>query len=77
MLISAEAQVVDYGQANGVFSFEESVEGTTGSKHSLLSISDDHSKLGHKSLEWNWKKGGSSLQINAPVPYLAENPNPN
>ena len=75
-LISAEAQVVDYGQANGIFSFEESVEGATGSKHSVLSISDEHAKLGRKSLEWKWKKGGSSLQINAPVPYLAENPNP-
>ena len=75
-LISAEAQVVDYGQANGIFSFEESVEGATGSKHSVLSISDEHAKLGRKSLEWKWKKGGSSLQINAPVPYLAINPNP-
>lgn len=74
--LSVEAQVVDYGQQNGVFSFEESVEGATASKHSVLSISNEHSKLGHKSLKWEWKKKGSSMSINAPVPYLAKNPNP-
>ena len=75
-LFSAEAQVVDYGQANGVFSFENSTEGLTGSKHSILSISNEHAKLGGKSLEWNWKKAGSSISINSPVPFLAKNPNP-
>ena len=71
-----EAQVVDYGQANGVFSFESDVEGVTSSSRSSVSISDEHSKLGHKSLKWEWKKKGSSMSINAPVPYLAKNPNP-
>ena len=71
-----EAQVVDYGQANGVFSFENDVEGVTASTRSSVSISDEHSKLGHKSLKWEWKKKGSSMSINAPVPYLAKNPNP-
>lgn len=71
-----EAQVVDYGQANGVFSFENDVEGVTVSSRSSVSISAEHSKLGHKSLKWEWKKKGSSMSINAPVPYLAKNPNP-
>ena len=71
-----EAQVVDYGQANGVFSFENDTEGVTASSHSSVSISDEHSKLGHKSLKWEWKRKGSSMSINAPVPYLAKNPNP-
>ena len=71
-----EAQVVDYGQANGVFSFEQDIEGVTVSSRSSVSISAEHSKLGHKSLKWEWKKKGSSMSINAPVPYLAKNPNP-
>ena len=76
-LFSAEAQVVDYGQKNGVFSFENDTEGVTATKRSVLSISEDHSKLGHKSLRWEWKKSGASMSINAPVPFLAQNPNPN
>lgn len=75
-LISVEAQVVDYGPTNGVFSFEESSEGISASRHSETAISGLHSKLGHKSLEWTWKKGGSSFSINASVPYLHENPDP-
>ena len=75
-LFSVEAQVVDYGQANGVFSFEDSIEGLTWSKYSVLDISDEHAKLGSNSLEWNWKKGGAHISINSPVPYLAKNPNP-
>ena len=75
-LFGAEAQVVDYGMSNGVFSFEEDTKYTSRSKHSTLSISDEHAKLGTRSLEWNWRKKGSSFSINAPVPFLAENPNP-
>lgn len=75
-LFCAEAQVVDYGQANGVFSFENDTEGVTATKRSVSSVSGEHSKLGHKSLKWEWKKAGSSMIINAPVPYLHENPNP-
>jgi len=75
-LFSVEAQVVDYGQKNGVFSFENDTEGVTTTKRSVLSISEDHSKLGHKSLRWEWKKSGASMSINAPVPFLEENPNP-
>ena len=71
-----EAQVVDYGKANGVFSFEDDLTELSCSKHSVLSISDSHSKLGSKSLEWSWKKRRSSFSINAPVPFLAQNPNP-
>lgn len=76
MLSSVEAQVVDYGQANGVYSFEESTEGIICSSRSFISISDEHAKLGSKSLSWKWKKQGANISINAPVPYLAKNPNP-
>lgn len=75
-LFSAEAQVVDYGKANGVFSFEDDLAELSCSKRSTLSISDSHSKLGSKSLEWQWKKSGSYFCINAPVPFLDRNPNP-
>ena len=75
-LFSAEAQVVDYGKANGVFSFEDDLAELSCSKRSALSISDSHSKLGSKSLEWQWKKSGSYFCINAPVPFLDRNPNP-
>ena len=75
-LFSLEAQVVDYGQENGVFSFEKSTEGFKGSKRSSLSVSDQHSKLGHHSLKWSWKKGGSYISLSEPIPYLSKNPNP-
>ena len=75
-LLRAEAQVVDYGMSNGVFSFEETTDCISTSKHSSITISDNHSKLGTHSLEWSWKKGGSSLIIDSDVPYLPENPNP-
>ena len=75
-LFSVEAQVVDYGQLNGVYSFEKDTEGLTCSKHSILSSSDKHSKLGEHSLEWRWTKGGSSVSLKSHIPYLAKNPNP-
>lgn len=75
-LFSVEAQVVDYGQNNGVFSFESDTEGVTATKRSVLSVSGEHSKLGRKSLRWEWKKSGASMVINAPVPFLEKNPNP-
>lgn len=75
-LISVEAQVVDYDITNGVFSYENGIGPATASKHSLLSTSDKHSKLGQHSLEWTWNRGGSSFCINTPVSYLAKNPNP-
>ena len=75
-LFSVEAQVVDYGQDNGVYSFESNVEGFTPSRHSELSICGNHSKLGSKSLLWEWKKGGSYIKLEKPIPYLPENPNP-
>ncbi len=76
MLTGIEAQVVDYGLDHGVFSFEEDTEQISAYRHSSIGISDEHSKLGTRSLSWNWKKAGSSMSINAPVPYLHENPDP-
>ena len=76
VLYGAEAQVVDYGQANGVFSFEETTEGFTCSKRSQLSVSSDHFKLGCKSLKWEWNKAGSYISLDGNIPYLPENPNP-
>ena len=73
-LLRSEAQVVDYGLVNGVFSFEGQTDHISVTKHSYISISDKHSKLGEHSLEWTWKKPGSSLMINSDIPYLPENP---
>ena len=75
-LFSLEAQVVDYGLDNGVYSFESGTEGFVPSKHSQLSICGNHSKLGSKSLFWEWNKAGSYIKLSKPITYLPENPNP-
>lgn len=72
----AEAQVVDYGQANGVLSFEEGTSPATCTKGSGLNISQEHSKLGTHSLQWDWKKKGAYICIKGDIPYLPENPDP-
>ncbi len=76
LLFSLEAQVVDYGIANGVLSFEDGVSPAEASKCSRLSVSNEHSKLGISSLKWDWKKKGSYISIKGDIPYLPENPNP-
>jgi len=76
LLFSMEAQVVDYGIANGVLSFEDGVSPAEASKCSRLSVSNEHSKLGTSSLKWDWKKKGSYISIKGDIPYLPENPNP-
>jgi chondroitin-sulfate-ABC endolyase/exolyase len=73
---SAEAQVADYGIANGVLSFEEGTYPATCTKGAKLSISTEHSKLGLNSLKWEWSKNGSYISIKGDIPYLPENPNP-
>ena len=72
----AEAQVVDYGQANGVLSFEEGTSPAACTKSSVLNISQEHSKLGTHSLKWDWKKKGAYISIKGDIPYLPENPDP-
>lgn len=72
----SEAQVADYGQANGVLSFEDGTAPAACSKGSSLSISREHAKLGSSSLEWNWKNEKAYISIKGEVPYLPENPNP-
>ena len=72
----AEAQVVDYGQANGVLSFEEGTSPATCTKGAGLNISQEHSKLGTHSLKWDWKKKGAYISIKGDIPYLPENPDP-
>lgn len=76
LLFSLEAQVVDYGIANGVLSFEDGVSPAEASKCSRLTVSNEHSKLGTSSLKWDWKKKGSYISIKGDIPYLPENPNP-
>lgn len=76
LLFSMEAQVVDYGIANGVLSFEDGVSPAEASKCSRLTVSNEHSKLGTSSLKWDWKKKGSYISIKGDIPYLPENPNP-
>ena len=38
--------------------------------------SADHAKLGQRSLKWTWTCPGAKLQLHHPVPYRAENPDP-
>ena len=73
---SAEAQVADYGEANGVISFEKGTSPASASRGGMLSISDEHAKLGGHSLKWEWSKPGAFLSIKGDIPYLPENPNP-
>ena len=74
--LRAEAQVVDYGRANGILSFEKDNESAHPLKHSLLSISNEHAKLGAHSLKWDWNRKGAALSIKEDIPYLPENPDP-
>ena len=71
-----EAQVVDYGLANGVLSFEDGTAPAQSSKGSALSVSQEHSKLGSSSLKWDWKKKDQYISIKGEIPYLPENPDP-
>ena len=72
----SEAQVVDYGLANGVLSFEDGTAPAQCSKGSALSVSQEHSKLGSSSLKWDWKKKDQYISIKGEIPYLPENPDP-
>ncbi|MBO5941944.1 MAG: sugar lyase [Bacteroidales bacterium] len=71
-----EAQVVDYGLANGVLSFEDGTAPAQCSKGSALSVSQEHSKLGTSSLKWDWRKNDQYISIKGEIPYLPENPDP-
>ena len=72
----SEAQVVDYGLANGVLSFEDGTAPAQCSKGSALSVSQEHSKLGVSSLKWDWRKNDQYISIKGEIPYLPENPDP-
>lgn len=72
----SEAQVVDYGLANGVLSFEDGTDPAQCSKGSALSVSQEHSKLGASSLKWGWRKKDQYISIKGEIPYLPENPDP-
>ena len=73
--LAAEAQVADYGIANGIYSFENSTTPAS-SKDGSLSISEDHAKLGVHSLKWEWKRRNASLSMPLDIPYLPKNPDP-
>lgn len=73
---SAEAQVADYGKANGILSFEEGTEEVRTSKCCTTVISEDHAKLGTHSLKWEWARKQAFISIDGNVPYLPENPDP-
>ncbi|MBE6250895.1 MAG: sugar lyase [Bacteroidales bacterium] len=72
----AEAQIADYGRDNGILSFEDGVENATAGKGSRLSVSDEHNKLGHRSLMWEWNRPKAEITIKGEVPYLPKHPNP-
>lgn len=74
--MNAVAQVADYGQENGVLSFENGTSPAVPGSKSRLAVSDLHAKLGTNSLLWEWKRPGATISIPGTVPYLKENPDP-
>lgn len=74
--MNAVAQVADYGQENGVLSFENGTSPAVPGRKSQLTVSDLHAKLGTKSLLWEWKCPEATISIPGAVPYLKENPDP-
>lgn len=74
--LSSEAQVADYGKSHGVLSFEESTAPAVASKGSKAYVSDEHSKLGNRSLKWEWKRKNAVLSVPEHIFYLPENPDP-
>lgn len=74
--LRVEAQVADYGRDNGILSFENGTENVRTGKGSHLSVSDEHNKLGHNSLMWEWKRPKATISFKGEVPYLPKHPNP-
>lgn len=74
LAISAQpvTEVVD----SRILSFEDSAAPLVALRGSSLSVSGDHYKLGSHSACWRWTRNGAQLRIDAPIGYLAENPNP-
>lgn len=74
--LTTQAQPVRDIVDERILSFETSVAPFTVEKGSELVISDTHYKHGTHSARWSWSKRGAQLRIEAPVGYLAQNPNP-
>ena len=74
--IAAVADVVDYDANFGVFSFEQGTSPAVPGRHSRISQSSLHYKLGSHSLEWRWNRQSSTIRIPGPIPYLPANPDP-
>ena len=72
----AEAQVANYGIANGILSFEKDTEYVSCGNGSSISISQEHAKLGTNSLKWDWSSSNAQLLLPGDIGYLPENPNP-
>ena len=73
---ATQAKVVDFNMPGTILSFEQDLENVSGGKKSSLTLSEEHSKLGEKSLKWSWKKAGEQLTVKGTIPYMDENPNP-
>ena len=72
----AEAQVANYGIANGILSFEKDTEYVACGNGSSISISQEHAKLGTHSLKWDWTASNAQISLPGDIAYLPENPNP-
>ena len=72
----AGAENVDFSGVQAILSFEDGTAPAEAGRHSVLRTSELHSKLGEKSLQWKWKRGGAVMEIPGEIPYLPENPNP-
>ncbi len=74
--LTAIADAVDYDAGHGVLSFEQGTAPVIAGKHSCVSQSSLHYKLGSHSLEWTWDRPGAAIRIPGPIPYLSSNPDP-
>ena len=74
--LTASAQAPEEVSDERILSFEGSAAPFEASRGSSLECSGDHYKHGTRSVRWQWSRPGAQLRIDAPVGYLAKNPNP-
>lgn len=73
--VPARAQLYEYIHPD-ILSFEEGTAPFEADDASRLSVSGEHYKHLTHSLAWQWQKPHAAIRIQAPIKYLAQNPNP-
>lgn len=74
--LALSAQPLDEVADTRILSFEGSAAPLVAGRGSKLGISTEHYKIGSHSACWQWSRRGAQLHVDAPIGYLAENPNP-